>query len=273
MKPHTVAPQQFASVFDWTPPRNRNISLISFIAGSTVLHALCFYVFQIVYPPTVALLPPPARISVITPATEEGRQLLRWIEAEDPALASTTQLPPETASVELPSPPHVPSYVNRQPALKEPPPYQPDLRVPSSQPPAPVPMSRPSTTAEPPIVPTTLTFAADAGTPEIPPLQFTTSSSESPQATQFRVAVDQHGVVRHCLVESSSGDAALDAQARDYIMRTRFPAIASSPRNQSVQPADRKSTTENALLWTTATVAWGNDIAAPPAPPTSAPKP
>jgi hypothetical protein len=72
MRPPTVAPHEFAPVFNWTPPRNRNVSLISFIAGSAVLHALCFYVFQIIYPPTVALLPPPARVNIITPATEKA---------------------------------------------------------------------------------------------------------------------------------------------------------------------------------------------------------
>ena len=256
MRPHAVAPHEFAPVFDWTPPRNRNVSLISFIAGSTVLHALCFYVFQIIYPPTVALLPPPARVNFITPATEEGRQLLRWIEAEDPALSSTTQLPPETASVELPKPAHVPSYVNRQPALKEPPPYQPDLRVPSAQPPGPVPSLRPSPAGAPATVATTLTFAADTpGAPELPRLQFATSSKEPPQAAQFRVAIGERGDVRHVFVESSSGDAALDAQARAYILQTRFAAV------------------EGPLLWTTATIEWGNDISAPPAPPASAPKP
>ena len=56
-----------------------------------MLHALCFYAFQIIYPPAVALLPPPGRVTVIAPNTQEERVLLRWLEAEDPALASTTQ--------------------------------------------------------------------------------------------------------------------------------------------------------------------------------------
>ena len=250
MRPHTVAPHEFAPVFDWTPPRNRNISLISFIAGSTILHALCFYVFQIIYPPTVALLPPPARVNVITAATEEGRQLLRWIEAEDPALSSTTQRPPDAPAADLPKPVHVPSYLNRHPALKEPAPYQPDLRVPSPQPPGPVPMTRPSPAGTPAVIATTLAFEDDLGAPELPRLQFTTSSKEPPQAARFRVAIGERGDVRHCFVESSSGDAALDAQARSYILRTRFPSAG-----------DRARDAKDRLLWTTAIVEWGNDIA------------
>ena len=262
MRPQIVAPHEFAPVFDWTPPRNRNVSLISFIAGSTVLHALCFYVFQIIYPPTVALLPPPARVNVITPATEEGRLLLRWIEAEDPALSSTTQRPPDSTIVDLPKPAHVPSYLNRQPALREPPPYQPDLRVPSPQPPRPVPLSRPLAAAVPAPVPTTLRFEDDVGAAELPRLQFTTSSDELPQAARFRIAISERGDVRHCFVDTSSGDAALDEQARSFILQSRFPALA----NRGRQSAD-------GLLWTIATVQWGNDISAPGAPAPAAPKP
>ena len=253
MRPRSIAPDEFTPVFDWSPPRSRKVSLMSFIAGSAVLHALCFYVFQVIYPPTVALLPPPARINVITPATEEGRVLLRWIEAEDPALSSTTVRPPEAATVELPKPAHVPSYVKRQPALKEPPPYQPDLRVPSPQPPGPVPISRPSRAADPVVVATTISFdaAPELGTPSLPPLQFATSSKEPPQAARFRVAISERGDVRHAFVDSSSGDAELDAQARSYILQSRFPSTALG-----------NSKTADGLLWTTAIVEWGNDISA-----------
>ena len=51
---------------------------------------LCFYAFQIIYPPAVALLPPPGRVTMIAPNTHEERVLLQWLEAEDPAIASTT---------------------------------------------------------------------------------------------------------------------------------------------------------------------------------------
>ncbi len=93
MRPQPFAEAEFTPVFDWSPRRGRKLSLISFITASAVVHALCFYVFQVIYPPTVALLPPPARVTVISPNTDEGRLLLRWIEAEDPALSSTTQRP------------------------------------------------------------------------------------------------------------------------------------------------------------------------------------
>lgn len=248
------ATEQFTPVFDWSPPRSRKFALISFISASAALHALCFYVFQVIYPPTVALRPPPARVNIITPASEEGRLLLRWIEAEDPALSSTTQRPPD-ASFSLPAPEHVPSYVNRKPALREPPPYQPDLRVPSSSPPGPVPLSRSATPAPAPILATEIRFGTETnqlGTPGIPPLRFVPSNKEPPQAAEFRVAISARGDVRYCFLESSSGDPGLDQQARHYLLFCRFPAIER-----------QDSKLENDFLWTTATFEWGNDIAAP----------
>src|SRR3978361_9910 len=102
-------PVGYTPIFNWGPARSRKVSLISFIAASAVLHAFCFYIFQIIYPPTVALLPPPARVNIITPDSEEGRVLLRWLEAEDPALSSITQRWPESSDFALPKAEHVPS--------------------------------------------------------------------------------------------------------------------------------------------------------------------
>jgi hypothetical protein len=245
---------EFATVFDWNPPWSRKLSLLSFVAASAALHALCFYIFQIVYPPTAAPPPPPARVNIITPASEEGRVILRWIEAEDPALSSTTQRPPNASAFLPPKPDYVPSYVNRQPALKEVPPFEPDLRVPSSRPPAPVATPRAATPDAATRVPTSVTFSdeGELGAPALSPLQFTASNKEPPQAAEFRIGVGAGGDVRYCFLQDSSGDSVLDEQARRYLLLARFPAIES-----------RKSKIENDVFWTTATIEWGNDVAAP----------
>ncbi|MBA2623673.1 MAG: hypothetical protein H0U88_08670 [Chthoniobacterales bacterium] len=248
------ATAEFSSLFDWSPARGRKLALVSFISGSALLHALCFYVFQIIYPPTVTLPPPPARVNIITPASEEGRLLLQWIEAEDPALSSTTQRPAD-ATLSLPMPEHIPSYLSRRPALREPTPSQPDLHVPSSHPPAPVPRPRNLKTSPARIVPTKLTFGPEApqlGQANIPPLRFTASIKEPPQSTEFRVAFGARGDVRYCFLERSSGDAALDKQARNFLLLARFLAAE-----------DRELKIVSALFWTTAIFEWGNDIAAP----------
>src|SRR5229473_2955093 len=148
-------------IFSWDSPRGEKLAITICVAISLVAHALCFYIFQIVYPPTVALLPPPARVSLISGDSEESRTLLRWIAAEDPALASTTQRPPEAKAFTLPQVHHVPSYITLQPVLKELPAFRPDLRSPSSQPPGPVPRMRAPIQSPPLAVPTTIIFSKE----------------------------------------------------------------------------------------------------------------
>src|SRR5262245_26698609 len=123
-------------LFGWDSPRQQKAVLATFLVLSLVAHALCFYVFQIVYPTPVALLPPPARVTFIAPDSEEGRTLLRWIDAEDPALAFTTHPAPGARLRTLPRAEHVPSYSALQPILKDIPPLKHDLRIPRGQPPA-----------------------------------------------------------------------------------------------------------------------------------------
>ena len=252
MMPSATA--SFVPVFDWSSPRGRKIAVISFILGSAAIHALCFYLFQIIYPPTVALRSPPARVNIITAASEEGRLLLRWLAAEDPALSSTTQRPLD-ATFSLPVPKHVPSYVSRKPVLREPPLSQPDLRVPSSHPPAPVPLPRGLATAPAGVTPTELKFGPDTdwlGPPNIPPWRFSMSRKDPPRPAEFRLAISARGDVRYCFLQTSSGDPALDEQARHRLLLSRFSPIK-----------DRDPAFENDLFWTTATFEWGNDITSP----------
>src|SRR5260370_7112812 len=88
------APAPTSLLFNWEPPRRRKAAITAFLVASLIAHALCFYIFQIVYPPTVSLLPPPARVSLIAPNSEEGRTVLPWVDAQDPALAFSPQPPP-----------------------------------------------------------------------------------------------------------------------------------------------------------------------------------
>ena len=246
-------------IFGWERPGRGKWTIAGFLLASLALHALGFYIFQIVYPPAVSLLPPPGRVSLIAPNSDEGRLLLRWLDAEDPALASTTQPPPDGKSLVLPTIQHAPSYLAHQPALRELPPAPLPLRIPSARPPAPVEPPAATVQAITKIVPTTVRFSPEfdsLGSAQTPELKFTASGHESPQAAQFRVAVNENGAVRHCFLQSSSGDAALDEQARKFLALTRF-SILHPP-----------SSILAALTWGTATVEWGNDIA-----PSSSPNP
>lgn len=264
-----------ALVFGWDQPRQKGRALIGFFAASVALHALCFYTMQIIYPPTVALLPPPGRVTVIAPNTEEGRSLLRWVEAEDPALASTTQLPADGRSPSLPTVQHAPSYLMRQPALKPLPPIPTDLVIPSSHPPGPVePFTFPTQKAAG-ITPTTVRLSPELetlGTMQTPEMKFTFLGHESPRAAQFRLAVDEMGVVRYCFLETSSGDVALDEQARKYLVLSRFAAMGHPQASSAKVATAAGSAIRKDFLWGTAQIEWGNDLVSPsPAPESPAP--
>ena len=242
-------------VFSWDSPRRGKIAITLFLAFSLVAHALCFYIFQIVYPPTISLLPPPARVAFITPGSEEGRTLLRWIDSEDPALAFTTRRPPEARLPALPKTGHVPSYSAIQPTLKEIPPLERDLRIPSCQAPSAVRLVR----HKPPHVmgafTTSVSFSSELdvfGAPTLPEQNFIASNEQAPQTVRFRVAINKLGEIRYCFPINSSGDPALDQQARLYVARCRFSKSAGDPGKA-----------DSFLAWGVATIEWGNDIASP----------
>ena len=243
-------------VFGWDRPGRGKWTLGGFLLGSLAVHAFGFYLFQIVYPPAVALLPPPGRVSLIAPNSDEGQQLLRWIEAEDPALASTTLPPPDGKGLAMPTIQHAPSYLDRQPALRDLAPPRPPLRIPSAHPPAPVQKPASPTQFETKSVPTVIHFSPELESliaAQIPQLKFNASGRDSPDAARFLIAVNDKGDVRYCFLESPSGDAALDQQARKYLAVSRFPAVRNSALLSGTP-----------LIWGTATIEWGNDIAPPP---------
>jgi hypothetical protein len=247
----TVAPL----VFSWAPPRKRRRTLIVFLILSLLLHALCFYIFQIVYPPTVALMPPPARVTLISPDDPESLALLRWAEAEDPALTTTTQRLPETKSFVLPPVQHRPSYASHQPKLKTLPPLLPDLSIPSSAATGPVrlPRMKANASAPGPTRKTTANFAdlsPALGEPVFADFKFRLTRPDAPANARFRVAIDQRGAIRFCFLIESSGDPALDEQARNFLQLCRLKTQGDSPM-----------TNGTALFWTTATILWGNDLA------------
>jgi outer membrane biosynthesis protein TonB len=242
-------------LFSWDSSRTQKAALLAFLALSLLAHAVCFYVFQVVYPPIVTLLPPPARVVLITPASEEGRTLLRRIDAEDPAVAFTTHRPPEAKLRALPRVEHVPSYHAIEPTLKELPRFEVDSRAPESQPPGPVPLKRQQSAPAAGVLSTSVSFSSELeafGVATLPPLKFDASTAETPEAIQFRVAVSRLGEVRFCFPMNSSGDPALDAQARLYLARCRF-----------FKNAPDGGKPDTPLTWGIAIIEWGSDITRP----------
>ena len=246
-------------LFTWDSARRQRTMLAAFLVLSLVAHALCFYVFQIVYPTPVALLPPPGRVTFIAPDSEEGRTLLRWVDAEDPAVAFTTHPAPGAGFAALPKTEHVPSYSTVKPILKELPPLKPDLRIPSSRPPGAVDSVARRTAPTRGTARTYISFSKELdqfGAPILPQSGFATSNEEIPETIRFRVAVNDLGEIRYCFPINSSGDPALDEQARLQVVHSRF------SRN-------RGTGTElgSSVVWGIATIQWGSDVARPqPAP-------
>ena len=240
-------------LFSWDSPRRQRTMLAAFLVLSLVAHALCFYVFQIVYPTPVALLPPPARVTFIAADSGEGRTLLRWIDAEDPAVAFTTHPVPGARLGVLPKAEHLPSYSTIEPILKELPPLKLELRIPSSRPPGAVQSSARKPASATDIARTYVSFSKELdefGTPTLPPSGFAASNEETPETLRFRVAVNDLGEIRYCFPINSSGDPALDEQARLQIVRIRF--------SQSKQTSNKS---DSALVWGMATIQWGSDVA------------
>jgi hypothetical protein len=256
----TAESPEAALLFNWRPPRSRKLSIALFIALSFVLHAICFYVFQIIYPTAVVLLPAPARVSLITSASEQGRTLLRWVEAEDPALASAPQRPPESRRPSPPRTPHIPSYLAEQPQLKHVPLPEVEIRAPAADPPAPIPPARRSPPQSLGRQPTRVDFSEEfAGRKAsfLPEPDFVAATGETPQSVRFRVALAPDGTIRFALPLNSSGDPALDAQARHHLSMIRFRPLDAAANSPAV--------------WGIATVAWGNDVKRPAEPSPASP--
>jgi hypothetical protein len=242
-------------LFEWAPPTGEKFLISTFLVVSLLLHALAFYLFRIIYPPAIALLPPPARVNLISANSEEGRTLLRWIEAEDPALASATLRPSESKSRALPKLTHIPSYTVQEPKLKEPPPFNVLGAAPDAFPPRPARVFGNKNEPAWPKIPTRVSFSDELsgfGAINLSAAQFAGSGGEPPENVRFRVGVDQRGgEIRYCFRLNSSGDSGLDEQARLWLVRGRFP---DHPAPGSADPAEQN------LVWGVATVEWGNDI-------------
>lgn len=246
-------------IFSWDQPKRRKLVLTGFIALSFAIHIFAFYLFQIVYPQNVSLLPAPRRVNLMTASSEQTATLLRWLDSEDPALASTTRRPAHQQRREMGKVEHVPSYFAREPALKEAPPLAVDLRIPSVQPPGPVPVTRSPVAVPAGPQPTRVSLSGELqqlGLPKFVPANFKTSTNETPQNAQFRIAVDARGAVVYCFTLASSGDAGLDELARQHLALARFGA---KPTTNDI----------DGLTWGIATIEWGNDVAGPSATPTS----
>src|SRR5579871_6950726 len=87
----------------FSTPNDSGFPFVLFLCvlGSLLAHAATFFLFQVVYPQRVTIPQPAPRVSLLTPSSPENVALLRWIEAEDPALVASdhADAPPGLAEV------------------------------------------------------------------------------------------------------------------------------------------------------------------------------
>lgn len=265
--------------FRWGDPRPFLSSLVlpAFIFLSLFLHALSFYVFQIVYPPSAHVTPPPARLSVIAPGSPESETLLRWIEAEDPALAARPAgiLPPDFLRV-----PYSASFeqVRATPKIAAKPPkgypYPPvkdtsalvemwfagesRRNAEAGRPSSPAPLQSKMNT----VIHLEETLASRFRGPSRLTDGPAATSATGLQPTRFLAGVTERGEVRYVFAQNASGDAALDAAAMDHLLRQKL-----LPVSEPEPPTGG----DEASVWGFVTFYWGGSVYSHKPTPESAP--
>ena len=238
--------EHYRLVFRW-PERSASLLLPAFLLLSLVVHAFTFFLFQVAYPPAVSLAPPPAQITLITPDQPESAAFLRWVQAQDPAIAASVQevAPPPGLGDRL----YRPSYATARSFQMEVEPQQalPDFPSARSLLDAPGSPKAAAAVSERPAVATALAFseglAARDAAPGAP-LKLALPSRVNLRSTVFLVGVGADGKVRYSFPQAgsegaSSGDPKVDAQA-ELLLRAHSFAPSPAP-----------------LQWGFATFTWG----------------
>lgn len=252
--------EHYRLVFRW-PERTASLLLPAFFVLSVAVHALAFFVFQVVYPPAVVSAPPPAQVTLLTSATPEGAALLRWVEAQDPATAARIE---EVTPAELKPIPYSPAYTTAHTLPLEVEPPVDAIAFPAARSLLDCSASKPPATASPRrSVASALSFSevlrvrdTEAGkAPRIAP-----NGSPNLRPTVFLVGIGDRGEVRYCFLlnpnggDPSSGDHEVDKQAEALLREHSF------------------ARSETPLEWGFATFTWGAEAYAPqPAQPPALP--
>ncbi len=244
-------PENHRLIFRW-PERSASFVLPTLFVLSVAAHALTFYVFQVVYPPTVSIAPPPAQVTLLTPSNPQNEALLRWIDAQDPANARAMEeaLPPGLGEIH-----YTPSYATVH-TLPKPVEHE---QEPTAFPPAhdPLELIAPAVahTEKPfPAVHSSLSFSETLrGRDAAPgaPVTVLARSSTSLPPSVFLVGISDRGEVRYCFLQEGSGHRAIDTEAEELLRKHDFKRVEGAPP----------------LTWGFATFIWGADAFAPPSVP------
>ena len=228
-------------VFMWHPTRLRSFLILpGFILFSFLIHALALYIFQVNYPASVSIAPPPVQVTLLSPSTPGYESLTRWIESENPARVISS---PETTPPGLWQVAYKPSIARAEPKL---------VLEPNE------PVRFPSAIHSLRGVPENLPSAANRNRDSVSSLHlsaaFTGRQIDGPitvhpsqkssvplKPTRFMAGMNDRGEVRYLFLEESSGDPAVDQWADRHFVQLNF-AHATLP-----------------ITWGEVTYSWGDD--------------
>jgi len=250
--------EHYRLVFRW-PERTASLLIPALLILSVAVHALAFYIFQVVYPPAVASGPPPAQVTLLTADTPEAAALLQWVQAQDPAIAARPReiTPPGLGEII-----YTPSYATAHTLPLETPPREEQIGFPAAHTLLESSAPREAAPAEAPhrAVVSALSFSETLRARDAAPVHpaVTPKNSLNLRPTVFLVGVGDRGEVRYSFLfdpnggDPSSGDHEMDQQAEALLRAHRF------------------TPSETPLEWGFATFTWGGEAYAPQSPPQSA---
>lgn len=246
------------TVFLWPTRSKSSWRLAGLIFAMLFAHLAAFFLFQAATP---VINPPPRTappIQLLTPFGPDGQisaeneSLLRWIEAEDPALVA------RVPNVELPPPvdvPYRPSFTDMrtpplglppEPAMVQFPPARDVMTLIMSGMPA-----RKVERAPLPPRKTKVQFAAPLADRITTPPAFTPQrrAKELVQTSQFIIGVTTEGETRFVFPQKqeSGSVGALEDEAAAFLAGLQFKADPAKP-----------------IVWSSVHVHWGDDIVADP---------
>ena len=237
--------------FHWPNRPQLSLPLLGFLFLSVLAHAVAFYIFQVKYPLTAAIPPPPVQVNLLA-ATPENQALLKWIDSEDPAAIAN---PHEIIPPNLNDLPYKPSFAEIRTAPKAFDEKASPIVFPSARNPLYIINSGvnhgQSVSVNPPAQNTELKFSGPLAARKIklePALQLVPqSNSDHLEPSTFFVGVGPDGKVQYTFLINSypdhfgSGNDSMDQQAETHLDQIEF-----APGGGGV-------------TWGFATYFWGND--------------
>ncbi len=108
-------------IFQWKDHRKWKLRLAFFLLVSLSLHLSCFYLFQVVYPPTERSLPQSAQITILNPRDSATLAVMNQIEDRLAVIDSSTRREMPGMSIEKHAVKFKPFYSEYEMQLKSPP--------------------------------------------------------------------------------------------------------------------------------------------------------